>query len=164
MAKWACYIGAKTQGEGGNALSKGTCCCGKSVAPSSRAEQSLPPWALDTTCRGTDELAAVHQGGGGAAVVLKGMEEWPPFALMGRSRRGRKREARSQSRCHPPGGRGVKGSTPRGIQHPVPLVGGGPDVERSLEGTSRPAKGYGCMWQEAGLGRDSWEQSKADGP
>ncbi len=41
-------------------------------------------------------------------------------------------------------------------------LGGGGGVERSLEGTPRPARGDGGMWR-VGRGREPWERSEAGG-
>ncbi len=54
-------------------------------------------------------------------------------------------------------------SLPPGTPRPpwrAPLGGGG--VERSLEGTPRPARGDGGMWR-VGRGREPWERSEAGG-
>ncbi len=55
-------------------------------------------------------------------------------------------------------------SLPPGTPRPpwrAPLGGGG-GVERSLEGTPRPARGDGGMWR-VGRGREPWERSEAGG-
>ncbi len=55
-------------------------------------------------------------------------------------------------------------SLPPGMPRPpwrAPLGGGG-GVERSLEGTPRPARGDGGMWR-VGRGREPWERSEAGG-
>ncbi|XDV52701.1 hypothetical protein PO909_021386 [Leuciscus waleckii] len=112
-----------------NALSKSPRRCGKSVVPSSTAEQSLPPWMLEAV--GLSDLLGdgppgLWRGGCCPRRSRRVSAVWLPSAIMGRSReQGRSmpvpRSWRSRRRL--PDGGGVRGPSTEGYPAPPPPPG-----------------------------------------